>query len=82
MPLVFGILIGLMFIIGGIVELFLAGNFGRWLTKKGTAATSPFSLASLGSGTLIAILLIIMGIGGIFITLGGSIDLSQLKIIR
>lgn len=77
MSKVFGVLIGLMFLIGGIVELYLTGHFGRWLSKNASGSTSPFVLGSLGTGGVIAILLILMGIAGIIVTLGGYIDLSS-----
>ncbi|WP_125769324.1 hypothetical protein [Lapidilactobacillus wuchangensis] len=63
--------LSLLLLASGLYEIYLAGNFGHWLTKKGTAATSPFTLASIGSGAIIGLLLTLAGIGALIMTFSG-----------
>lgn len=66
------IVLSLLLLAGGLYELYAAGAFGHWLTKKGTAATSPFTLASLGSGAVIGIFLAIGGVIGMIMAISGA----------
>ncbi|WP_125769342.1 hypothetical protein [Lapidilactobacillus wuchangensis] len=56
-----GILIGLIFIVGGIAEFCLAGHFYQWLKKRRSPADF-FSWANLGIGDILSVLLLIPGI--------------------
>lgn len=62
---VLGLIIALLVTLLGLFQVFDGGHFFSWLTKKGSGSTSPFVMASLGSGFYIGILLAVGGLVGV-----------------